>query len=320
MLFDYHLEHRKGAVQKRAPTDRSPRVESYFVMALERRVSSLEKTIKKDWKTYTPAEQKLATFFLSHLQELPFETAASIGKRVEVSPMTVGRFIRKLGYADLGEIKAQLRASAIDVNLGEEASRTAFASASLKARIKGVTEVHKIPETAEWRRIVSAIATAKVVRIASFQVGRFLGLGFATFLQSLRSGVYFSDGADGSYADVLLDPEPDACLILIDFRRYSRHFRLLAEEAAARNIHTVILTDVYCHWARALTEDVLMIETDFGIRSLSMAQLLLELLLAAVAAELEETGERADQLYQLREKFVGFIGSETPRRRKSSET
>ena len=300
----------------------SSRPHAFFeghIAGVEQRVSSLEETIKKDWKTYTPADQKLATFFLAHLQELPFETAASIGKQVEVSPMTVGRFIRKLGYADLGDVKAELRANAADLAWGEEASRTAFASASLKGTIKGVTQVYKVTETPEWPHIVSMIASAAVVRVASFQVGRYIGLGFATFLQSLRPGVFFSDGGDGSYADVLLDPEPDTCLILIDFRRYSRHFRLLAEEAAARNIPTIILTDVYCHWARAVTDNVLMIETDFGIRSLSMAQLLFELLLAAVASELGDTSERANQLHQLREKFVGFVGSETPRRRRNGE-
>ena len=30
-------------------------------------MSSLEDTIKRDWKSYTPSEQKLATFFLKHL-------------------------------------------------------------------------------------------------------------------------------------------------------------------------------------------------------------------------------------------------------------
>ena len=45
-----------------------------------------------------------------------------------------------------------------------------------------------------------------------------------------------SEGSDGSYADILLDPDPGVCLVLIDFRRYSRHFRQLAEEAAARKI------------------------------------------------------------------------------------
>jgi DNA-binding MurR/RpiR family transcriptional regulator len=282
-------------------------------------MSDLEETIKKDWKTYTPSEQKLGTFFLTHLQDLPFETAASIGKQVEVSPMTVGRYIRKLGYNDLRDIKDELRAAS-DGRRTIDIPGAPFASASLEAKIRGVTAVHAIPQSAEWPRIVSALATASTVNVASFQLGRFLGLGFANFLQSLRPRVYYSDGSDGSYADVLLDPQPGACLVLIDFHRYSRQFRLLAEEAAARNIRTVILTDVYCHWARAITPDVLMIETDFGIRSLSMAQLLFELLLAAVAAELDDTAHRVEQIHELRRQFVGFVESDDPRRRKGPAT
>ena len=276
----------------------------------------IETTIKEDWNSYTPSEQKLATFFLNHLNELPFETAASIGQRVEVSPMTVGRYIKKLGYADLRGIKDELRASSVgELLLAGGGSQSAFAEASLRAKIKGLEDVHKIPSSSDWPRIVSLIASASRVHVASFQLGRFMGLGFANFLQALRPGVYFSDGSDGSYADVLLDPDPNACLVLIDFRRYSRHFRLLAEEAAARNVPTVILTDVYCHWARTMTDNVLMIETDFGIRSLSMAQLLFELLLAAVAAKLNDTEPRAATVFDLRQKFVGFVGSDDSRRR-----
>ena len=70
----------------------------------------IEQIIKKDWKQYTASEQKLATFFLQHLQDLPFETAASIAKRLSMSPMTVGRFIKKLGYDDLKAVNKALRA------------------------------------------------------------------------------------------------------------------------------------------------------------------------------------------------------------------
>jgi DNA-binding MurR/RpiR family transcriptional regulator len=168
---------------------------------------------------------------------------------------------------------------------------------------------------------VSLIAGATTVHVASFQIGRFLGLGLAAYLQNLRPGVYFADGSDGSYAGVLIDADPTACLILIDFPRYSRHFKLLAEEAAARNIQTVILTDVDCHWARGLTNNVLMIETDIGIRTLSNAQLLFELLLAAVANELKGAEVRQDAVQRLRQKFVGYVGaSETKRKAGSSET
>ena len=159
----------------------------------------IEKTIKKDWKSYTPSEQKLATFFLQHLQELPFETAASIGKQVAVSPMTVGRYIRKLGYADLRGIKAELRDSSSDPALTRgDLGRTAFAQASFRAKIKGLADVYDMLQSPEWSRIVSMIASAKAVHVASFQIGRFMGLGFASYLQNLRPRVYFADGGDGS--------------------------------------------------------------------------------------------------------------------------
>src|SRR5450755_4580545 len=106
-------------------------------------MSSVEETIKRDWKQFTPSEQKLGTFFLSHLSELPFETAASIGKHVSVSAMTVGRYIRKLGYSDLKDIKDELRAK--PVSRGErEISSALYAPASLKAKIKALTDVYQL--------------------------------------------------------------------------------------------------------------------------------------------------------------------------------
>ncbi|HEY1930296.1 MAG TPA: hypothetical protein VGG92_22730, partial [Caulobacteraceae bacterium] len=63
----YHLEHRCRGPQK-GPAARH-RVRWPLSEGRNRRggarVASLEETIKKDWKTYTPAEQKLATYFLA---------------------------------------------------------------------------------------------------------------------------------------------------------------------------------------------------------------------------------------------------------------
>jgi DNA-binding MurR/RpiR family transcriptional regulator len=266
-------------------------------------MAGLEEAIRRDLKACTPAEQKLATFFLNHLRELPFETAASIGRQLEVSPMTVGRYIRKLGYVRLDDIKQELRDEGWN---STPPFNDAFVSDPLKAKIRALTEVYQLPHAPEWSRIVRRIAHASEVHVASFEVGRYLGIGFTAFLQALRPGVHFAESGDGSFADILLDPDPDLCLVLIDARRYARNFRLLAEEAAARGVNTVILTDVYCHWARTVSDDVLMIETEFGVRSLSMLQILMELLLAAVAAELRGAETRLEAVLDLRRKFTGF--------------
>jgi DNA-binding MurR/RpiR family transcriptional regulator len=267
-----------------------------------------EETIKRDWKNYTSAEQKIATYFLNHLRELPFETAASIAKQVGTSPMTVGRFIRKLGYDDLRDIKDELRGASAEAAWGGELSKLTFAPASLKVNMQRLADVYKSQQSREWPKIVSMLAKASIVHVASFQAGSFLGLGFARSLHTLRPRVYFADGSDGAYVDVLLDSPPDGCLVLIDMRRYSRHFRVLAEEAAARGVRTIILTDTQCHWARELTDNVLMIETEFGVQSASMAQSLLDLLLTAVAAQLRGTETRLEEIFQLRQTFIGSAG------------
>lgn len=282
----------------------------------------LEESIKKDWKKYTSSEQKIATFFLNHLNELPFETAASISKRVNLSPMTVGRYIRKLGYTDLRDIKDELRSVSAEAAWRGDLSKLTFASASLKANMQGVADVYKIQQSREWPKIVSMLAKASVVHVASFQSGSFLGLGFARFLHTVRPRVHFLDGSDGAYADVLLDSPPDGCLVLIDLQRYSRHFRVLAEHAAARRVRTVILTDQHCHWARELTDNVLMIDTEFGIHSLSMVQLLLDLLLTEVAAQLRGVEARLDEIFRLRQSFIGLAGPDAtvrPRRRRPAD-
>jgi DNA-binding MurR/RpiR family transcriptional regulator len=273
----------------------------------------IEKIIKKDWKQYTASEQKLGTFFLQHLQDLPFETAASIAKRLGMSPMTVGRFIKKLGYADLKSINNTLREGSQESGwLAGQIAKSLFDNAPLNAKIKAITEIHKAPQYTEWSRIVRLLATANKINVASFQLAEFIGIGFAAALQALRPNVRFADGRDGAYIDALIDSDAQSCLVLIDFQRYSRHFRLLAEEAAARKLPLVIITDVYCHWARETTENVLMMETSFDAswERVSVVQSLLELLLAAVAKETKGREVRYDDIYELRKKFVGFSGPE----------
>ena len=276
---------------------------------------SIESVIKKDWKNFTASEQRLATFFLQHLEQLPFETAASIAKRLAVSPMTVGRFLKKIGFDDLRGVKAALRARVPESGwLSSQITKTLFDDAPLNAKIKALTDAHRVPLTAEWPRIVSLLATASKVNIASFQLGRFLGLGFASALHTIRANVQFSDGSDGAYIDALLDSDPESCIVLLDWQRYSRHFRLLAEEAAARKITTVIVTDTYCHWAREITNHVLMLETGFDSswERLSIAQTLLELLLVDVAKRVKGRKQRYEAIHELRKKFVGSSGPENP--------
>ncbi|WHZ18566.1 MAG: MurR/RpiR family transcriptional regulator [Rhodanobacteraceae bacterium] len=276
----------------------------------------LQKKLKSRWATFTPSEQRIAGYLLQNLSGLPFETAASLGQRVGVSAMTVGRFLRKLGYAGVAEMKEELRGDTAWLKLYHSLAPAEGPGArdeSLEAEIRAVSAVHALTRGEEWQAIARLLASADRVSVASFQLGRFLGLMFATLLQQIRPHVAFASGVDGAYTDVLVDSTEKSCVVLIDERRYSRHFRILAEEVAARGIPLVILTDSECYWARPLTPHVLMlpIQPERAWHSFTAFSTLFNLLLGTVirVRGSDAVYQRVEQITAMRQQFIGFSGS-----------
>lgn len=281
-------------------------------------IKDLQKQLKSQWETFTTSEQKIAAYLLHNLSDIPYETAASLGERVGVSPMTVGRFLRSLGYAGLNELKVALRDNAPWLQLYKNPDLTgdpATMSESLKAEIRGITLAHALTRTREWKAVVSLLVNADRVSVASFHQGRFLGLGFASLLQHVKPRTRFDEGLDGAYTDLLLDSTDKSCVLLIDFRRYSRHFRILAEECVARGIPLAIITDSQCYWARQLTEQVLMLpaELERPWHNFTAATSLLSLLISAVSREQGDMFDRIGDITQLRQTLVGYV--EAPEKR-----
>ncbi|MEP6908372.1 MAG: MurR/RpiR family transcriptional regulator, partial [Pseudoxanthomonas sp.] len=106
-------------------------------------IKDLQNKLKRQWETFTTSEQKIAAYLLHNLSGIPFETAASLGQRVGVSPMTVGRFLRTLGYAGLNELKKDLRGNAPWLPLYKNSGRAQeadFVADSLQTDIRVLTE------------------------------------------------------------------------------------------------------------------------------------------------------------------------------------
>lgn len=271
----------------------------------------LQKKLKSRWDTFTTAEQKIASYLLHNISGIPFETASSLGKRVGVSAMTVGRFLRNLGYAGVGDLKEELRGDASWKQLYKIAEPSAdadYVSESLQAEIRSLNDVYALARSEEWAPIVKMLVSADRISVASFQHGSFLGMGLASSLQHVRPRVSFESGADGSYTGMLLDSTEKSCVVLIDIRRYSRHFRLLAEEVVERGIPLLIITDTHCYWARQLTPHVLAIPTQTGRAWHSFGTLisLFSLLINAVIREMGDVFGRIGNINDLREKFIGY--------------
>lgn len=279
----------------------------------------LKRTLKDNWESFTASEQKIATYLMHNLRDLPFETAASVSKRVGVSPMTVGRFLRNLGYEGLGDLKEAFRGDTTWRNFyqpPEQPKDSDEIGSHLLAETRALAGVHDLARAPEWAGVIRLLASADQVSVASFQHSTFLGLGLAKLLQQIRPRVAFSDGTDAAYVDMLLDSTGNSCVVLIDLRRYFRQFRAIAEKVAERNIPLVLITDTDCYWARELTPHVLMIQASEVWHSYSAVSSLFSLIVADVSRQNGAVMDRLSEINELRQELVGYLGTPRPKARR----
>ncbi|MBU6165999.1 MAG: MurR/RpiR family transcriptional regulator [Alphaproteobacteria bacterium] len=262
----------------------------------------------------TVSERMIAGWMADNLAQLPFETAASIGQRVGVSAMTVARLVKSLGYDNLAALKDELRGDARDAPwlLTRPAPS---ADARLQAETAAIAGVYAQAETPEWAGVVALLATAPQVRVAGFQTEAGLAAGFARHLAYVRPQVASIDVAAGIHEE-LVDAGPHDLFLLVDVRRYSRHFRLLAERVAGAGRPLVVITDPYCPWARDLTPHILTAEValghfwDMNTALASLLNLLVDGVVQKIGPELVH--RRLAQLAENYSDFIGFQGRSRP--------
>ena len=70
---------------------------------------SILQTLKQGFPAFTPTGKKIASYMLANLHQLPFETADSIGRTTGTTGISVGRFLRQIGFQNLEDLKQSLR-------------------------------------------------------------------------------------------------------------------------------------------------------------------------------------------------------------------
>jgi DNA-binding MurR/RpiR family transcriptional regulator len=278
-------------------------------------ITQVEQRLRERYESFTVSERMIAGWLLDNLAAIPFETAASIGQRVGVSAMTVGRFVRALGYDRLSALKDDLRGRSEAPWLLAEAG--AGPDERLRAETAAIAEVYRLAATPEWAAVVALLSGAGQVLVAGFQTERGLAAGFAHHLGYVRANVRGLDAGTGLYAEIE-DAAAGDVLVLVDLRRYSKHFRSLAERGVARGLDVVVVTDPYCPWARDLTPHILAAEVSLGhfwdmnTALASLLNLLVDDVVRAIGAE--KVHARLVLLSERYDELVGFQPGGAPAR------
>jgi DNA-binding MurR/RpiR family transcriptional regulator len=294
--------------------------------------TAFAQTVEAHFADLTPTSQRIASYMLANLERLGLETADQIAQQTATSGISVGRFLRSVGYRNLDDLKRELRGAQgrpwmITDRLDEyrrvsgqfantprhgetgENIQTGALTRSVQLEIDAIQHVYQLAQSPVFARIAERISHADAVYILGIQSTRGISNAFYSYLEYIRARVFYSDGMSGSYVDSLNSEFAAPYLVITDTRAYSMIARRYCEAAARRGVPFSLVTDIYCPWAREFDCDLLQVKTDVGQFWDSLAPLtcLFNLLITAIVAHLGSAiDERVARNRELQGEFNQF--------------
>ena len=267
----------------------------------------------------TKLEKRVAHYMLSNPDAIVLETSDAIAQRAYVSPMTVTRFFRKLGYvsatAARREMSLQLSShmpAAIESRFDHFQRHRSQHDKEGDARnaLGYIQRAADHRNTPLWSEIVQLAAHSDSVFATGFQVVGYLATGLVGQLGYIRPSVQELNGADGMYAPLFTNATAQRLLIVIDIFRYGRNGPVLCKVARDKGAQVVVFCDDHCDWARDITPYVVSLpsESGFFFRSTIAIQYCLHMLVQDVIDALGEPVRRQlERLSEAQELFGQYL-------------
>ncbi|MFC2249338.1 MurR/RpiR family transcriptional regulator [Labrys portucalensis] len=264
------------------------------------------------------SDKLIANYLERNIADLPFETAKSIAERLELSPMTVGRFLRRMGFDGLDQLKRELRRGSSNPawqvkgpvdRLREDISGGKLLAGLIQQQIDNLGQIYGLTTSAEWQQTIEALVGASEVYVAAYQNVRGIAQYFASQLSYTRPRVQFVDGLNGTYAELLDGSVNGRLLFLHDVRRFASKARPLAVEARRAGVKVVLITDEFCPWGAEVSDICLVVPGSHGPLWDGAATItaVLDLMLSNVIVVLgDEVSERVERLTRLQDIFGDF--------------
>jgi len=264
------------------------------------------------------SDKLIANYIERNLAELPFETAKSIAARLDISQMTVGRYLRRLGFDGLDDLKAVLRRGRSNPAWQVKGSMDRFQqdikdgkllAGLVQQQIDNLGMIYELSTKVEWQQAIEALISASEVHVAAYQNVRGIAQYFASQLSYTRPRVTFVDGLNGTYAEVLDGSVEGRVLFLHDVRRFASKARPLAEEARRAGVKVVLLTDEFCPWADEVSDIALVVPGSHGPLWDGAATMtaVMDLMLSNIIVLMgERVDERVQVLTRLQDVFGDF--------------
>ena len=248
----------------------------------------------------SPQERRAARALMADYPGAGLGTSADLAKAAAVSPPTVVRFARAIGYGGFADLQAALLAELTD----RRASPVTRYAAVAGSGAAGHWLDHGLELTCEAvRHSLGHIPHAEVDAAVDLLTdahkkitcvgGRYSGIVaqyLAMHLQQLRPHITSRADAQGFGMASTIDAGRNDVYVIYDMRRYQRSTVELARRLHARGVRIILITDPWLSPAASVAEVVLptSVESPSPFDSMAPAFVLSELLIGAVLTKLGE--------------------------------
>lgn len=255
----------------------------------------------------SPSEKRIAKFLIRNSANLGGETAANLAEKLKLSPMTVGRFLRGLGFQELGELTSVLAShdgQALSLQqpawLEEESGNPSMAvylrqvntlQASLKLTTKPI-----------WQDTIGSILRASSIFVTSGEQIFGSALHFYTKIAECLEGVSYmhASRAHLQLADIIPD---ESVLIIIDANDASDLLQRLAQMGQESGLHTIVVTTNPINWKQSVNTTILAAQPDSTDTDFDSVQLsaVMELIVGAIARSNVGPQQRSEKIAKLKQ-------------------
>ena len=226
--------------------------------------------IREQETSFTKRETRIAAYLAARPEAIAVESGAVLADKIGVSPMTLTRFFRKLGFegasAARESVKDELygpRASRIALRFESyKASRNKTDDADLSMANLALNKAMSLRPTKAWQEIVKLTAESDTVYVTGFQSMRYLADGLCQRLRYIRNNVVPLDTMDGVFGNMFTDNVANKTLIMVDNFRYAAEGPLLLDAALNAGINVVFFCDEFCEWANGRTPHLVVLPNE----------------------------------------------------------
>ena len=215
--------------------------------------------LNQKYDTFSKVNKKLADLVRENHSTIVFMSIIEFSTYAEVSPASITRFAKELGYAgfpafqkDLQQIvrketidRKEIRLSLLDENTDDVLAQWQGSGDELLTNIENLKATLTESLTNEFLSAVDTIAKAKKIYIIGLRSSYSVAYYFYFLLKEIRPNTQLVAPRTGDLFDKIMNIDEDSLLVSIGFSKYTKQTAHVTEYFSNRGAKIIAITDSY---------------------------------------------------------------------------